>query len=95
MLRLGGNTDHQRERIVAEFEKQKPVSEIAASLQALYHGGNGITTNTGSITAWYTEEGIRLSRGKSARYDKSSLGRVPLRASGNFWNPASLPPMWS
>ena len=72
MLRLGGNTDHQRERIVAEFEKQKPVSEIAASLQALYHGGNGITTNTGSITAWYTEEGIRLSRGKSARYDKSA-----------------------
>ncbi|MCC2257824.1 hypothetical protein AAAT94_12735 [Intestinimonas aquisgranensis] len=72
VLRLGGNTDHQRERIVAEFEKQKPVSEIAASLQALYHGGNGITTNTGSITAWYTEEGIRLSRGKSARYDKSA-----------------------
>ena len=48
VLRLGGNTDHQRERIVAESEKQKPVSEIAASLQALYHGGNGITTNTGS-----------------------------------------------
>lgn len=71
-LRLGGNTDHQRERIVAEFEKQKPVSEIAASLQALYHGGNGITTSTGSITVWYTEEGIRLSRGKSARHDKTA-----------------------
>ncbi len=72
VLRLGGNIDHQRERIVAEFEKQKFVSEIAASLQALYHGGNGITTSTGSITAWYTEEGIRLSRGKSARHDKSA-----------------------
>lgn len=72
VLRLGGNTDHLRERIVAEFEKQKPVSEIAASLQALYRGGNGITTNTGSITAWYTEEGIRLSHGKSTRHDKSA-----------------------
>ena len=29
MLRLGGNTDRQRERIVAAFEKQKPIAEIA------------------------------------------------------------------
>ena len=68
MLRLGGNTDRQRERVVAAFEKQKSTAEIADILKNLYHGGNGI----GSVTAWYAEDGIRLSHGKTARYDKSA-----------------------
>src|SRR5699024_6056792 len=68
VLRLGGNTVRQRERIVAAFEKQKPTEEIAAVLQRLYHGGNGI----GSMTVWYDQEGIRLSHGESARYDRST-----------------------
>lgn len=68
VLRLGGNTYRQRERIVAAFEEQKSTTEIAAYLQNLYTGGNGI----GSITAWYAEDGIHLSHGKSARYDKSA-----------------------
>ena len=68
VLRLGGNTDRQRERIVAAFEKQKPTTEIAAYLQRLYHGGNGI----GSMNVWYDQEGIRLSHGESARYDRSA-----------------------
>nr|WP_321170270.1 SNF2-related protein [Eisenbergiella porci] len=68
MLRLGGNTDRQRERIVAAFEKQKSTAEIADTLKNLYHGGNGI----GSVTAWYAEDGIHLSHGKTARYDKSA-----------------------
>ena len=69
---LGGNTDRLRERVTAEFEKQKPVPEIAAALQSLYHGGNGFTTDAGRITVWYGEDGIHLSHGKSARYDKSA-----------------------
>ena len=68
VLRLGGNTDRQRERIVAAFEKQKSTAEIAEILKTLYHGGNGI----GSVTAWYAEDGIHLSHGKTARYDKSA-----------------------
>ena len=68
VLRLGGNTDRQRERIVAAFEKQKPTEEIAPYLQRLYHGGNGI----GSMNVWYDQEGIRLSHGESARYDRSA-----------------------
>ena len=72
VLRLGGNTDRLRERVTAEFEKQKPVPEIAAALQSLYHGGNGFTTDAGRITVWYGEDGIHLSHGKSARYDKSA-----------------------
>ena len=68
VLRLGGNTDRQRERVVAAFEKQKTTAEIAGILKTLYHGGNGI----GSVTAWYAEDGIHLSHGKTARYDKSA-----------------------
>ena len=68
VLRLGGNTDRERERIVAAFEEQKPIQEIAAYLQTLYHGGNGI----GGVTAWYDADGIHLSHGKSARYDQSA-----------------------
>lgn len=38
VLRLGGNTDRQRERVVAAFEKQKTTAEIAKILKTLYHG---------------------------------------------------------
>ena len=68
VLRLGGNTDRFRERVAVEFEKQKSISEIAAYLPTLYHGGSGV----GSITAWCAEDGIHLSHGKSARYDRSA-----------------------
>ena len=68
VLRLGGNTDRQRERVVAAFEKQKTIAEIAGILKTLYHGGNGL----GSVSAWYAEDGIHLSHGKSVRYDMSA-----------------------
>ena len=68
VLRLGGNTDRFRERVAAEFEKQKPISEIAAYLPTLYHGGSGV----GSIAAWYAEDGIHLSHGKFARHDRAA-----------------------
>ncbi|WP_373141268.1 SNF2-related protein [Fusicatenibacter saccharivorans] len=65
---MGGNTDRQRERVVAAFEKQKTTAEIAEILKTLYHGGNGL----GSVSAWYAEDGIHLSHGKSVRYDRSA-----------------------
>ena len=68
VLRLGGNTDRQRERVVAAFEKQKTTAEISEILKTLYHGGNGL----GSVSAWYAEDGIHLSHGKSVRYDRSA-----------------------
>ena len=68
VLRLGGNTDRQRECVVAAFEKQKTTAEIAEILKTLYHGGNGL----GSVSAWYAEDGIHLSHGKSVRYDRSA-----------------------
>jgi len=54
--------------VVAAFEKQKTTAEIAEILKTLYHGGNGL----GSVSAWYAEDGIHLSHGKSVRYDRSA-----------------------
>ncbi|GKH55432.1 hypothetical protein CE91St58_28170 [Lachnospiraceae bacterium] len=54
--------------MVAAFEKQKTTAEISEILKTLYHGGNGL----GSVSAWYAEDGIHLSHGKSVRYDRSA-----------------------
>ena len=70
VLRVGGNTAHHRERIVAAFEKQKP--DTPDFLRSLLHGGNGIVTDAGTFAAWYDETGIRISRGRSARYAPSA-----------------------
>ena len=66
VLRVGGNTAHHRERIVAAFEKQKP--DTPDFLRSLLHGGNGIVTDAGTFAVWYDETGIRISRGRSARH---------------------------
>ena len=70
VLRVGGNTAHHRERIVAAFEKQKPVT--GDFLRSLLHGGNGIVTDAGTFAAWYGEAGIRISRGRAARHAPSA-----------------------
>ena len=70
VLRVGGNTAHHQERIVAAFEKQKP--DTPDFLRSLLHGGNGIVTDAGTFAAWYDETGIRISRGRSARHAPSA-----------------------
>ena len=70
VLRVGGNTAHHRERIVAAFEKQKLVT--GDFLRSLLHGGNGIVTDAGTFAVWYDETGIRISRGRSARHAPSA-----------------------
>ena len=68
ILRTGGNEDDARMKIVAEFSKQKPLEDRAAFLKALYHGGNGLITENGKISAWYGEGGIHIASGDTARY---------------------------
>ena len=70
VLRVGGNTAHHRERIVAAFEKQKP--DTPDFLRSLLHGGNGIVTDAGTFAVWYDETGIRISRGRAARHAPSA-----------------------
>ena len=72
VLRLGSNTEDSRLTIVSEFQKQKPIDEIAARLSKEYHGGAGFKTDHGEFSAWYAEDGIHLAKGRSARYSKSA-----------------------
>ena len=55
ILRAGGNADAARMKIAAEFSKQKPLEDRAAFLKALYYGGNGLITDNGRLSAWYSE----------------------------------------
>ena len=72
VLRLGGNTDELRMRVVAEFEERRSVDEIAAFLPAVYRGGNGFTIDGLKYAVWYSEDGIRVALGEQARYERGA-----------------------
>jgi len=72
ILRCGGNVDDARMEITTEFSKGKSIEELAAYLHQLYHGGNGIITDSGRYSAWYAEDGIHIANGDSARYLSSA-----------------------
>ena len=68
ILRMEGNADYARMKIVTEFSKGKSVEEIAAFLQSSFHGGNGVVTENGRYSAWYADDGIHIANGDAARY---------------------------
>ena len=72
ILRAGGNADAARMKITAEFSKQKPLEDRAAFLKALYHGGNGLITDNGRLSAWYGDDGIHIATGDTSRYLRSA-----------------------
>ena len=71
-LRYGGNTDQLRMRVIHLFQMDIPMPLMTTRLQALYHGGNGITTEHGPMAAWYDEDGIHLAHGDRARYEANA-----------------------
>ena len=73
VLRLGGNTDELRMLVVAEFEKQRSIDEIAAFLPTVYRGGNGFTIDGEKYAVWYADDGIRVAKGEQARYERAQL----------------------
>ena len=72
ILRVGGNADAARMKIAAEFSKQKPLEDRAVFLKALYHGGNGLITDNGRLSAWYGDDGIHIATGDTSRYLRSA-----------------------
>ena len=42
--------------------------DYADILKSMYHGGYGIETGAGTLSAWYAEDGIHLARGNNAEY---------------------------
>ena len=72
VLRLGGNTDELRMRVVAEFETRRSIDEIAAFLPTVYRGGNGFIIDGEKYSVWYSEDGIRVAHGEQARYERGA-----------------------
>ena len=72
ILRTGSNTTDHRMIMVAEFSKQKPLEEMTAALRRVYHGGYGIATEHGRVTAWYAEDGMHFATGGTARYTRTA-----------------------
>ena len=58
VLRVGENTSYLHERVVAEFEKQRSLDEIAAFLPTVYHGGVGVVVDGERYAAWMNTDGI-------------------------------------
>lgn len=69
----GSNTDNARMMVATEFMKQKSADEIAESLKTIYHGGYGLKTSRGAVSAWYGEDGIHLAKGNTARYSDVNI----------------------
>ena len=70
VLRVGENTSYLHERVVAEFEKQRSLDEIAAFLPTVYHGGVGVIVDGKHYAAWMSTDGIRIAQGNAARYER-------------------------
>ena len=58
VLRVGENTSYLRERVAAEFEKQRSLDEIAAFLPTVYRGGVGVSVDGEHYSAWMNTDGI-------------------------------------
>mgnify|MGYP003223975226 CR=1 FL=1 len=63
--------DH-RMLVVAEFSKQKPISEIAAVLPRIFVGGHGLKLSAGDVSAWYYPDGIHLSYGRNIQHSRAA-----------------------
>ena len=72
VLRLGGNSDDSRMVLASAFQKQYTLDEIAAVLREEFHGGNGFKDGGVEYAAWYADDGIHLSRSRSAEYDRAA-----------------------
>ena len=72
VLRVGENTSYLRERVVAEFEKQRSLDEIAEFLPSVYHGGVGVIVDGEHYAAWMGTDGIRIVQGNAARYARDA-----------------------
>lgn len=69
----GGNEDHLRLKVLAEYSKGKSVEELADFLQRNFQGGNGYEVEGNKVCAWYDTEGIYLSNDVSSSEEPSQI----------------------
>lgn len=69
----GGNHDGGRLPVIAEFSKEKTVEELGEYLKYTFKGGNGFYIDEKEVSSWYSDKGIHLAYGTSAREDDTQV----------------------
>ncbi|HAP2940014.1 helicase-related protein [Enterococcus faecalis] len=69
----GGNHDGGRLPVIAEFSKEKTVEELGEYLKDTFKGGNGFYIDEREVSSWYSDKGIHLTYGTSAREDDTQV----------------------
>ena len=69
----GGNHDGGRLPLIAEFSKGKRNEELGEYLQDTFRGGNGFYIGEREVSSWYSDKGIHLAYGTSAREDDTQI----------------------
>lgn len=69
----GGNHDGGRLPVIAEFSKEKTVEELGEYLKDTFKGGNGFYIDEKEVSSWYSNKGIHLAYGTSAREDDTQV----------------------
>lgn len=69
----GGNHDGGRLPVIAEFSKEKTVDELGEYLKDTFKGGNGFYIDEREVSSWYSDKGIHLAYGTSAREDMTQI----------------------
>ncbi len=69
----GGNHDGSRLPVIAEFSKGKSNDELGEYLKDTFRGGNGFYIDEREVSSWYSDKGIHLSYGTSAREDDTQI----------------------
>lgn len=69
----GGNHDGSRLPLIAEFSKGKSNEELGEYLKYTFRGGNGFYIDEREVSSWYSDKGIHLAYGTSAREDDTQI----------------------
>ena len=69
----GGNHDGSRLPVIAEFSKGKGNGELGEYLKDTFRGGNGFYIDEREVSSWYSDKGIHLAYGTSAREDDTQI----------------------
>ena len=69
----GGNHDGGRLPVIAEFSKGKSNEELGGYLKDTFKGGNGFYIDEREVSSWYSDKGIHLAYGTSARKDDTQI----------------------
>ena len=63
----GGNRKGGRLPVIAEYSKRKSIEELSDYLKETFVGGNGFYIDEKEVCSWYSDKGIHIAYGTSAR----------------------------